>query len=495
MPNSTPAPRRASGAKRPSNPGRPAAGGRSGASRGSSYDRTPRDGAERRISRSAAPRRDRDERGAAMDRPGRPAGERSFAPRRPREAGDRDPRPFADRAPRRYDREDNSDERRPRPSAAARGASRSAPSRGASASRGGDKTGRPGRPVTGGRNEKDTRSYGRDRRDLNSNRFDPKPRTKRTARPVREVSPEELEKQRASEFGRQQGWGGVARKGGMNISSVGQAMDQTPTAGVNPDPLGEWVEEARPQRSAAPTKAKAKPKYALPGDIAAEVRKAFIGTSYMREKMVITFTKAAEGYDRKRWEEALRLGRIVSDAVPGVAEVRELTGLAAYKAERWNMAKIHLRAHFAITGDPEHLPLVMDCDRANRRFRAVEKTFKEIAEADANADTLAESRIVMASTLADQNKYTEAIDILLRAGASKILRNPAYRHVRLWYTLGDIYDRAGDQVSAREFFSRVVNADQDAYDAKDRLTELGAVAVVRKNRKRRTASVSKKKVD
>jgi len=82
--------------------------------------------------------------------------------------------------------------------------------------------------------------------------------------------------------------------------------------------LSAWVEEVRPAREAPAPKAKPKVKYSLPGDVAADVRKAFIGTSYMREKMVITLTKAAEGYDRKRWEEALRLGRIVSDAVPGV---------------------------------------------------------------------------------------------------------------------------------------------------------------------------------
>ena len=130
-----------------------------------------------------------------------------------------------------------------------------------------------------------------------------------------------------------------------------------------------------------PAKEKPKVKYALPGDVAADVRKAFIGTAYMREKMVLTLTRAAEAYDRKRYEEALRLGRIVADAVPGVAPVRELTGLAAYRAERWSMAKIHLRAYFTITGDPEHLPLVMDCDRANHRYRAVEKTFEELERA------------------------------------------------------------------------------------------------------------------
>jgi len=271
-------------------------------------------------------------------------------------------------------------------------------------------------------------------------------------------------------------------------------MEQTPSAGRTPDPLSEWVEEVRPERPTKTTKSKPKAKYSLPTDIAADVRKAFIGTAYMREKMVITLTKAAEAYDRKRYEEALRLGRIVSDAVPGVAPVRELTGLAAYRADRWNMAKIHLRTHFAITGDAEHLPLVMDCDRANRRYRAVAKTFDEINESEPTAEVVTEARIVMAASLADQRLYTEAIELLTKAGGTRILRNPSYRHVRLWYALADVYDRAGDAAGARELFARVVLAEPDAYDAKDRLAELGSAAP-RKNRKRRTTPVSKKKVD
>ncbi len=271
-------------------------------------------------------------------------------------------------------------------------------------------------------------------------------------------------------------------------------MESTPSAGRNPDPLSEWVEEVRPGRATPVAKSKPRVKYSLPGDVAADVRKAFIGTAYMREKMVITLTKAAEAYDRKRYEEALRLGRIVADAVPSVAPVREITGLAAYRAERWNMAKVHLSAHFTITGDPEHLPLVMDCDRASRRYRAVDKVFAQLEESEPTAEVLIEGRIVMAAALADQKKYAEAIDLLTRAGGTKQLRNPSFRHVRLWYALADIFDRAGDVVSARELFSRVVIAEPDAYDAADRLAELGTTAP-RKNRKRRTTPVSKKKID
>jgi tetratricopeptide (TPR) repeat protein len=260
-----------------------------------------------------------------------------------------------------------------------------------------------------------------------------------------------------------------------------------------PEPIGPWVEERPAARPPARVASPARAPYALPGEIAADVRKAFIGTSYMREKMVTTLTRAAEAYDRHRYEEALRLGRTVADAVPHVAAVRELTGLAAYRAERWAMAKAHLLAHFEITADPEHLPLVMDCDRANRRFRAVERVFAQLSQSEPTADVLTEGRIVMAGALADQGKFTEAVDLLVRAGGTKQLRNPSFRHVRLWYALADVFDRAGDPASARELFARVVLADPDAYDARERLGDLGPV--VRKNRPRRRAPVSKKKVD
>ena len=281
----------------------------------------------------------------------------------------------------------------------------------------------------------------------------------------------------------------------MNISSTGPELGDAKSQGRTPDPLGSWESVAStPPRSTAAPKAKTRAKYTLPADVAANVRKAFIGTAYMREKTVNTLTRAAEAYDRKRYEEALRLGRTVAAATPGVAAVRELTGLAAYRAERWAMAKIHLRAYFTISEDPEHLPLVMDADRANHRYRAVEKTFEEVLASEPTAEVLAEARIVMAETWADQQHYEEAIDLLIKAGAAKNLRNPSYRHVRLWYALADVYDRAGDTSSARELFARIVLAEPDAYDAADRLVELGAT-LPRKNRKRRVTPTSKKKVD
>ena len=458
MPSPKPSARRASGGARPPKSGRKGTES-SGSSRSDSVDKrsTPygaREGAERRRSNPTRTPRDGGERRILR------RGDESV--RRPLEENEQ------------HGRRDERTERRPRPGAEAR---ETRPSRSPSRD-----------PRSADRFSRDDRTERRS----NSGRATESKRA--YSRPPRELTPEESDRQRADSHARGKGWGGVARKGAVNIKSTGQAMEITPSAGRTPDPLSQWVEEIRPMRAPAATSVKPKVKYTLPGDVAADIRKAFIGTAYMREKMVMTLTKAAEAYDRKRFEEALRLGRAVADATPGVAPVRELTGLAAYRAERWNMAKIHLSAHFAITGDPEHLPLVMDCDRASRRYRAVDRVFEQLEGSEPTAEVLVEGRIVMASAWADQKKYAEAIELLSRAGATKQLRNPSFRHVRLWYSLADIFDRAGDVGSARELFARVVIAEPEAYDAASRLTELGASAP-RKNRKRRAASVSKKRLD
>jgi tetratricopeptide (TPR) repeat protein len=255
---------------------------------------------------------------------------------------------------------------------------------------------------------------------------------------------------------------------------------------------GDWIRTDKPVRSTSAKATKPKPPYQLPTEIAAELRRTFEGTVYQRERLVALFTKAAEAYDRHRYEEAVRHCRPVAENLPSVPAVRELMGLAAYRAERFPMAKIHLDAHFQLSGDPEHVPQIMDCERAGRRYRMIPKLFEAMRAAEATPDAMAEGLIVYAGALGDQGKFAEAVDLLIDNGAARNLRNPSYRHVRLWYALADVYDRAGDLASARALFQRVVQAEPEAYDAVDRLREIGEDAP-RKNRKRRATPVSKKK--
>ena len=56
--------------------------------------------------------------------------------------------------------------------------------------------------------------------------------------------------------------------------------------------------------------------------------------------------------------------------------------------------------------------------------------------------------------------------------AARNVRGPHERHVRQWYMLADLYERAGDVPRARELFGRVVAADPELSDAAERLAGL-----------------------
>jgi tetratricopeptide (TPR) repeat protein len=97
----------------------------------------------------------------------------------------------------------------------------------------------------------------------------------------------------------------------------------------------------------------------------------------------------------------------------------------------------------------------------------------ELRQSSPEPDVLAEGRIVAAASLAESGDLQGAIAMLATAGASKALRNPSNRHIRQWYLLADLYERAGDVPRARELFERVLRVDREAYDVADRLAGLG----------------------
>ncbi len=177
----------------------------------------------------------------------------------------------------------------------------------------------------------------------------------------------------------------------------------------------------------------------------------------------------------------MRAIKPVVEEVPSVAAVREITGLAAYRTGKWRDAVKHLQAFATLTDSNEHLPVLMDCQRALRKPKKVAELWNELRQSSPEPDVLAEGRIVAAASLAESGDLQSAITMLSAAGASKALRNPSNRHVRQWYLLADLYERAGDVPKARELFERVIKVDRDAYDVGDRLANLGPI---RKSRPR-----------
>ncbi len=183
---------------------------------------------------------------------------------------------------------------------------------------------------------------------------------------------------------------------------------------------------------------------------------------------------ATSAYERDRYNDALRITKSVIALAPRSASALELHGLVCYRLGRWRDAVRYLNTAGEIAGaDETQIPVLMDCHRALGHRKKVRVLWKELRSSSPEADVLVEGRLVLAATLRDEGKLDEAIAELVEAGAARSLRHPGDRHVRQWYLLADLYDRAGDLPRAREFFGRVVDADPELADAAERLDGLG----------------------
>lgn len=157
--------------------------------------------------------------------------------------------------------------------------------------------------------------------------------------------------------------------------------------------------------------------------------------------------------------------------LPQVAAVHEVAGLADYRLGRWLRAAQSLELARQLHPDPSLLPVLADCYRALRRWNDVDAIWREVKGASPAHDIVAEARIVVAGSLAERGDLRAAIDLLL--AASKRPKRVRDHHLRQWYVLGDLFDRAGDPVSASTWFRSVAAHDEQFADVRDRLRSLG----------------------
>jgi tetratricopeptide (TPR) repeat protein len=180
--------------------------------------------------------------------------------------------------------------------------------------------------------------------------------------------------------------------------------------------------------------------------------------------------RAAEAFTAGRERDAARLLRPLRDAYPDVAAVRELLGLVHYRLGQYPAATKELVAFADLTGSVEQHPVLMDCWRAQRRYDKVADLWDELAQSSPSGALVTEGRIVLAGAQADQGHLQEAIATLARR-ADDIKRVQDF-HVRLWYALADLYERAGEIPRAREYFGRVRSRDPAFADVAERLAAL-----------------------
>jgi tetratricopeptide (TPR) repeat protein len=182
--------------------------------------------------------------------------------------------------------------------------------------------------------------------------------------------------------------------------------------------------------------------------------------------------EAARAYDRERYADARRMVARLAEEAPAAAAVRELHGLTLYRLGKWRDAAKELEAYRSLTGGgvDEH-PVLADCYRALKKYARVAELWQELKDVSPGAALVAEGRIVAAGALADQGKVDEAIALLERGRLTS--KHPNEHHIRLWYALADLYERAGDIPRARELFRRVTSHEADFADAAERLSTLG----------------------
>jgi hypothetical protein len=108
--------------------------------------------------------------------------------------------------------------------------------------------------------------------------------------------------------------------------------------------------------------------------------------------------------------------------------------------------------------------------RAQRRFDKIEECGPSSQSSPSGA-LVTEGRIVLAGAYADAGRLQLAIETLARR-ADDVKRVEEF-HLRLWYALADLYERAGEIPRAREFFGRVSARDSSFADVAERLAALG----------------------
>jgi tetratricopeptide (TPR) repeat protein len=180
---------------------------------------------------------------------------------------------------------------------------------------------------------------------------------------------------------------------------------------------------------------------------------------------------ARAAFESERYRDAASILTRLASELPDAASVRELLGLTYYRMGQWKKAALELEAYRHLTGAVDEHPVLADCYRALRRWKAVDELWAELRTASPSAELVMEGRIVAAGALADRGRLDEAIATMRPAAREP--RRVRDHDLRAWYVLGDLHDRAGDATKAAAYFRRILQRDATFADVPERLAALG----------------------
>lgn len=187
-------------------------------------------------------------------------------------------------------------------------------------------------------------------------------------------------------------------------------------------------------------------------------------------KLQRRLTEAALAFEAERFTDVHKLLQSIDKLAPGVPEVQELRGVNSYRLGKWKRAIGDLELFEAATGSVDQHPVMADCHRALGNWNRVAELWQELGDASPAPELVEEGRIVAAGALADQGNTVKAIQMLERAPRAP--KKPKVHHLRRWYALADLYERAGDFGRGRRLFQEIAQLDPSFGDASQRAKNL-----------------------
>lgn len=171
---------------------------------------------------------------------------------------------------------------------------------------------------------------------------------------------------------------------------------------------------------------------------------------------------------------ALAHARYAKERAARIPETREALGVAAYASGDFALARTELRAARRMTGAPELIPLLADCERALGRPDAALELSALPEVGRLGRDDRLELAIVIAGARLDLGQAPQAVAVLtlpeLGAADSAAAATPAI--LRLWYAYADALDAAGRREEAAERMARVAELDDEGItDAAERFAD------------------------
>jgi tetratricopeptide (TPR) repeat protein len=172
-------------------------------------------------------------------------------------------------------------------------------------------------------------------------------------------------------------------------------------------------------------------------------------------------------------ERAHAHGVAASTRAGRVGRVRELAGIAAYNAGKFDVALRELKTAFRITGDPTFWPMMADAQRGlGEPLKALEMgKAPEVKLLD--KDGQVELRIVLSGARKDLGEFDAAITAV---DCKELQEENPFWSARLRYAYADALASAGKNELAKKWFAKASSVDIDQEtDSQERIKKLSSL--------------------